>query len=89
MTASHSASSDLAVEGDAGVGAPLAEDGMGTVLDGGIETDGGGAGRGTGGAESRTARRAVEEPVMRGSASVLDDVCDRPDGGGVDAGGIT
>lgn len=87
MTASQSASSDLAVEGDAGVGTPCAEDGVGTVLDGWIVTDGAGVGRDAGGAESRTARRAVEEPVMRGSGSC--GVCDRLDGGEVEAGGMT
>lgn len=89
MTASQSASSDLAVEGDAGVDTPCAEDGVGTVLDGWIETDGAGVARDAGGAESRTARRAVEEPVMRGSGSAPGGVCDRLDGGELEAGGIT
>lgn len=49
MTASHSASSDLAVEGvGAGVDSPVDGDGVSTVLDGWRETGGGGVGKGGG-----------------------------------------
>lgn len=48
-----------------------------------------GVAKGTEGAESSTARSAVEEPVMRGSGSVVGGVCDRPDGGELDVGGMT
>lgn len=61
---------------------------MDTILDDWVATGGVGMGSGEGGAESRTARRAVEEPVMRGSGSAPGDVCDRPDGDDVEAAGM-